>query len=426
MEIKSLYQSGLLKNVSILASGTALAQLIPIALQPFMRRQFSAEIYGAYSVYLSLLGILIVVSSFKYELAIILPKKKKEAANVFFLAGLISFLVNIILLFSVLIWKTELANFLNLSVKYSNYLYFVPLGTFLFNFYQSINYWLIREKKFMAISKNKFIRRGAEGVSQLGFSFSIKQFGLIYGDLIGHFFNNVSGIFQAYKSGLKTKLLSLAKLKYVANKYKEYPRLNLLPSFMSACSYLLPVLFINKFYSSAYTGYFDLSKLVLSIPLALVATSISSVLLQRISEKFKNNESLIKELAPIILIAIIIAAGEIIVISLFGKELFGLFFGKKNAYSGEISQILVWSFALNFITATFSSIFIGMKKIKYLSLWQVIYFIGIVSLILFKNVSFTLFIERYVLIEVFCALLSIIFMVGIIYNYELGLRKRTV
>lgn len=426
MEIKSLYQSGLLKNVSILASGTALAQLIPIALQPFMRRQFSAEIYGAYSVYLSLLGILIVVSSFKYELAIILPKKKKEAANVFFLAGLISFLVNIILLFSVLIWKTELANFLNLSVKYSNYLYFVPLGTFLFNFYQSINYWLIREKKFMAISKNKFIRRGAEGVSQLGFSFSIKQFGLIYGDLIGHFFNNVSGIFQAYKSGLKSKLLSLAKLKYVANKYKEYPRLNLLPSFMSACSYLLPVLFINKFYSSAYTGYFDLSKLVLSIPLALVATSISSVLLQRISEKFKNNESLIKELAPIILIAIIIAAGEIIVISLFGKELFGLFFGKKNAYSGEISQILVWSFALNFITATFSSIFIGMKKIKYLSLWQVIYFIGIVSLILFKNVSFTLFIERYVLIEVFCALLSIIFMVGIIYNYELGLRKRTV
>src|SRR5665811_1102024 len=82
---QSLKRSELLKNTSILVSGTAIAQLIPILIQQILRRHYSADIFGAYAVYLSLVGMLAIISSFKYELAIILPRKDKEAANVFFL-----------------------------------------------------------------------------------------------------------------------------------------------------------------------------------------------------------------------------------------------------------------------------------------------------------------------------------------------------
>jgi O-antigen/teichoic acid export membrane protein len=419
---QSLRRSELLKNTSILVSGTAIAQLIPILLQPILRRLYPSEIFGAYAVYLSLVGILAIISSFKYDLAIILPKKNKDAANIFFLTVLINLAFNVILLLVILIWQHQFLRFFNLPEKFSDYLFFVPLGIFFYGFYQSLNNWLIREKAFLPVSINKFVRRGFEGIGQLGFKFLNNSHGIIYGDLIGHVANIISGIYQGAKRGLSLRLFSPEKLKYVAKKYSEFPKFNVIPSFMSACSFLLPVLLVNKFYSAEMTGFFDLSRLMLTIPLALIATSLSSVLLQRIAEKFRDKKSMLNDLLLILGIVGGIAIMEILFISLFGVELFKLLFGEINGFSGRISQILVWSYALSFFVASFSAIFIAMNRIKLLSIWQLFYFISILSLIFLKNAEFLSFIKIYVLIEVFCYLISLALMFYIVFNYEMKLK----
>lgn len=415
---QSLKKSELLRNTSILVSGTALAQSIPILLQPILRRFYSAEIFGAYAVYGSLVGILSIIACFKYDLAIILPRKDKEAANIFFLSVLISLIYNGIILFVIIIWKKDILVFFNLSEKYSGYLYFVPLGIFFYSFYQGINNWLIRKKGFLPISINKFVRRGSEGCAQIAFKFFNNSHGIIFGDLIGHIANIFYGIYQGGKKGLSFALLSPDKIKYVAKKYSEFPKYNVIPSFMSACSFLLPVIFLNKFFSSEITGYFDLSKLLLSIPLILISGSISNVLLQSISEKFKDNKSLKKDLLLISGIVFIIGAAEILIISFFGIFIFKVIFGDSYEFSGKISQILVWSYALNFCAASFSAIFISMNQIKLLSIWQLFYFISIVSLTFFRNYAFMDFLKIYVSIEVFCSLLSIFLMFYIVFRYE--------
>lgn len=399
-------------------SGTALAQLIPILLQPLLRRYYVPETFGAYAVYLSLIGILIVVSSFKYELAIILPKKDKEAANILFLSFILNFIFNIFLFLIIIIFKKQILQFLNLTKEFSIYIYIIPVGGFLFNSYQGINYWLLRKKRFYPISQNKFIRRGIEGGSQVSFKLLNLSNGLIWGDIIGHIANVGSGLIQALKSDFNFLDFSLIKIKYVFLKYIEYPKFNLIPGLMSACSYLLPTIFINKFFSSEYTGYFDLSKLVLSIPLALVATSISNVLLQRVAEKYKINESFIKELYPIIGIVLFIAVSEIFVIIILGENLFKIFFGELWEFSGEISKILVWSYAFNFIVSSFSSLFISIKKIKILSVWQLTYFIAILCLFFFKNNSFISFIKVYVWIEAICYMIITLLIIIIVIKYE--------
>jgi O-antigen/teichoic acid export membrane protein len=411
-------KSELLRNSSILISGTAIAQLIPILLQPILRRYFSPEIFGAYSVYQSLVGILLIVSSFRYELAIILPKKESEAISVFYLAILLNAFFNFFLLVIIIFWKAEILRFLNLSGVFGNYLYLVPVGTFLFSTYQSINYWLIRKKSFIPISINKFVRRGFEGASQVGFKFVQITNGLVYGDLIGQFANVVSGLYQAGKKGLSLRLFSIQKVQNVSIKYSEYPKFNLVPSFMSACSYLLPALLITKFYTTENTGYFDLSKLLLSIPLALISTSLSQVLLQRITEKGKTYQSIRRDLLGILWFVLLIVIFEIVIITFWSEDLFRIFFGEKWIYSGTISKTLVWAYGLNFFVSSFSSIFISLKKIKLLSAWQFLYFVSILSLFLFRNLSFTSFIRVYVLIEVICSIVITIFMIGIVINYE--------
>lgn len=423
---QSLKKSELLKNTSILISGTVIAQLIPIILQPILRRSFLPEVFGVYSVYASLFGILCVIASLKYELAIVLPKKDKIAANLLFLSLLINLGFTLLLIIILTIWGDRVYRLLNIPESLSYYIYLVPVGTFLYTFYQSINYWLIRKKQFLPLSFNKFFRRGAEGAVQVGFSFSKISYGLIAGDIAGHLSNVVSGLYQTVKSGLSIKYLSWNKLKYAFFRYSEFPKFNLIPSLMSAVSFMLPVIIVNKFYSSEYTGFFDLSRLLLSIPLALIATSLASVLLQSLSEKSINKEGLLKDLIPVLVILLTIAFLEIVVIEFFGVGLFKFIFGEKWGYSGEISRILVWSYAFNFIVSSFSSVFISLNKIKLLSIWQFIYFISISSLFLFRSKAFIDFLKIYVFIEIACYLVYSFLLIKVVHKYELARKEKLI
>lgn len=419
---KAARNSELLVNTSILISGTALAQLIPILLQPVLRRLYSPDTFGAYSVYLSIVGIIAIIASFKYDLAIVLPEKDKTAANVLFLSVLINIAVFIILSVVILIWQSEILLFFNLSADFSEYVLLVPAGVLFYASYQCINNWLIRKKGFLPISINKFTRRGVEGVSQFALNFINKSSGILLGDILGHISNLFSGAIQAKKRQLSFKLVSIPKIKYVINRYSEFPKFNMIPSFMSACSFLLPTIFLNKFYSTGITGYFDLSKLLLSVPLALVSTSISNVLLQKLSESYRAKLSVKTDLLFVAGISSIIVIAEVVIIAFFGIDLFTFIFGEKWEMSGRISQILVWSYALNFIVGSFSAIFISLNRIRLLSIWQILYFSAILSLVVFRNLNFLDFFRVYVLIEVICYLIIIFLMIVIVREYERNIK----
>jgi O-antigen/teichoic acid export membrane protein len=209
-------------------------------------------------------------------------------------------------------------------------------------------------------------------------------------------------------------------------KFSEFPKVTLIPAFMSTYSFALPTILINKFYSVENAGFFDASKTVLSIPLAFIAVSLSNVLLQKTSELFNQKKSFIAELKPILTIILLMMIVEIVLISLFGPFLFGLFFSHKYYFSGEISRIMVWSFTLNFLISSFSCLFYSMRKIKICSIWQAFYFLAVMSLIFFKNLDFIGFLKTYVIIEIFCYILLVAIMVSMVLGYEKKIQYQTI
>jgi len=367
-----------------------------------------------------------VVSSLKFDDAIVIPKADRESVNLLGLSLFFNLCINLTLFLVVLIFRENLVSLLNLPVDFPvAVLLIIPAGAFLVNTFQSFNNWLIRKRKFYSVSANKLARRGTEGIAQISFSFTRIYNGLIFSDILGQCANVALALFQAVKHGLRFSFINRADMKSVFIKYSDFPKYNLVPSFMSACSFLLPPILINKFYSAEAAGFFDLSKLLLSIPLALIASSISSVLLQKISEKFQKGESFLDEIKPIIFVVISISVFEIIAIILFGDFIFRFIFGEEWITSGNISKIMVWSFALNFIFASFSNIFITMSKIKAYSVWQLFYFISILSLLFFNHLSFTDFLKVYVSIEVICYLVATLMMIYIVTRFELSVKADT-
>lgn len=418
-----LLKSEIVRSSSVLISGTIIAQLVSILLQPILRRLYSPESFGILAAYLSIIGMIAVVCSLRYDDTIVLPKSDKESINLLGLSLFISFCFNFLIFILVLILGNKLKLFLNLPSSFPvKILYIIPAGAFLLSIYQSLNSWLIRKKKYISVSVNKLVRRSTEGAAQIVFAFFKSLNGLIYSDIIGQAANATTVVLQTRKYGLNLKLLSRTKLKYVFRKYSEFPKFNLVPAFMSSCSYLLPPIFIVKFFSPETAGFFDLSKLLLSIPMALIASAISNVLLQRISERFNKKESFMNEIKPVFYIVSAIAMVELLAIILFGEELFKIVFGSQWITSGKISKIMIWSFALNFIASSFTSIFVSMRKIKTYSVWQFIYFISILSLLFFKHLPFTDFLKIYVVIEVFCFTVLTITMISLIAKYEKSLK----
>lgn len=419
-----MLKSEMLRSASVLITGTVLAQLISILLQPVLRRLFLPATFGTFSVYMSVAGIIAVIASLRYDDAIVLPRKDKESVNVIFLALISNFTINLLLFIAVVLWGRKILLFLNIPSNFPvSILYLIPLSVFLSNTYQCFNYWLIRKKKYKSVSLNKLLRRGSEGISQVTFALLKNSKGLVYSDIIGQTANVGTAVIQGLRNGLSFKFISTGKLKYVMKKYSDFPKYNLIPALMSTCSYLLPPIFINKYFTSEYAGYFDLTKLLLSVPLAFITASFSSVLLQKVAERYNKHESLIEDLKPVLLLVTVVSVVEIIAMTFFGELLFKLLFGESGAFSGRISKIMVWSYALNFMVSTFTAIFVSMRKIKVYSAYQLLYFLAILSLLFFIKLEFIIFLRTYVIIEVFCYIVLSLTIVFIISRYERSLKQ---
>lgn len=158
---------------------------------------------------------------------------------------------------------------------------------------------------------------------------------------------------------------------------------------------LVPILIIKQFYGDEVAGQYDLARTVLLLPNILIARSISQVLLQKTTERVREGQTFTKDVGTVFLLTLVLTLGEMIVILLFSKPLFTLLFGMKWEYAAGMSKILVFGFAANFLASPFSVIFIALRKLKLLAIWQILFSLIILSLYLCKNLDETSFMKLY-------------------------------
>ena len=70
------------KGVAVLAGGAALGQAITVLVSPILTRLYSPEDFGVFGVYASILGIVTVIASLRYEYALPFPEDGETAANI--------------------------------------------------------------------------------------------------------------------------------------------------------------------------------------------------------------------------------------------------------------------------------------------------------------------------------------------------------
>ncbi len=376
-------KDSLIKNVTVLVTGTVIAQVIPVALQPILKRLFSPEDFGVFDIYLKTLGILFVVFALKYDMAVVLPKNRIKALLLLSLSVISAFVFTLISIITVFIFEPQIISLLQFPEKYKLALYLLPFSTLFFSLFNTFNYLLIRDKKFYASSINKVNRRAVEGTTQIGLSFvsTIKSFGLFIGDLLGNFIYFLSAYYQSFKGfKIDKRFFKISSLKSVAKEYSDLPKYNIIPEllntgFFAALSFLILAKFNIK-----EVGFMELTQRILAIPSAFIAYSVGQVLLQKITELVNNKQKISGELKKVLLLLLAMAIPFVAIILLFATPIFKLAFGNEWEVSGTYSKYLVLFYALGFVISPLSQVLISLQKFKINAIWKIGRFIIIIPL----------------------------------------------
>ena len=380
-------KDSLIKNVSVLVTGTVLAQIIPVALQPVLKRLFEPEDFGVFDIYLKTLGILFVVFALKYDMAVVLPKNRVKALMILSLSVVSALFFTVLSLLVLIFFEPQIIAMLEFPEKYKFALYLLPFSTLFFSLFNSFNYLLIRDKKFYASSINKVNRRAIEGSVQIGLAFvpSIKNFGLFIGDIAGNFIYFLSAYYQSIKTfKIDKRFFKIKNLKAIAKEYSDLPKYNIIPELLNTAFFASVSFLVLSKFNIKEVGYMELTQRILAIPSAFISYSVGQVLLQKITELVNHKQKISGEIKKVFLLLLAMTVPFVLVIMFFAVPVFSFAFGKEWEISGLYAKYLVIFYALGFLISPLSQVLISLQKFKINAIWKIGRFAIILPLFFLK------------------------------------------
>ena len=364
--IKKIKSNEFLRNILTLMTGTVISQIIGMLMSPILSRLYSPEEFGVFATYFSMVSILIVFSTLRYENTIMLPKSIKEGFNLSILAAITSSVFFVFLSIFIFLFRNDIASFLELKGK-SNLIvliHILPISILIYSFYQIITLWQNRLKLFKNIAKSRVL----QSTIQASFNSLLSvfgQLGLVLGSMLGmfsFFIRNIirKGVFIKFK-----ELYDFEEIKKVAWEYRNYPKFDVFSGLLGAISIQLPVLLFSFFFDSDKIGYYSMAQRVLCLPLTFVGASAGQVFFQKASEIKDDSMAIFLLYKKTVLNLLFLGIIPMFVIAVWGPYLFNFVFGDTWYTAGVYARWMVpWLFSMLLVSPV-SSIINIKRLVKY-------------------------------------------------------------
>jgi len=363
--LSSIFKSEFFKNVATVMSGVAIAQAVTLLAMPFLARLYTPHDFGIWALFISIVNIIGSISTARFEMAIILPKKNDDAVNLLASSVIISFLVSFLsLVVLVVFYKGILSYFENPEI--GPYLFLAPLAIFFQGVYQAFNYWSIRNKRFKRNALGSASRSitTAGGQLLLGFA-KTGATGLILGTILGFFVSMmvlIWGFFNKLRSYFRQ--INIKKIKSNISTYKNYPLINAPHAFVGKFQESGIIFFIKSFINVSIVGQYSIAMRVLTAPAGLLAKSVDQVFFEKANKQYNEGQSLKAMMYEIHKKIFLIGFPFFLILLVFAPQLFEFIFSSEYREAGVIAAILApWLF-LNLIASSTQSLFLILGKLK--------------------------------------------------------------
>ncbi|SHK25518.1 Membrane protein involved in the export of O-antigen and teichoic acid [Rubritalea squalenifaciens DSM 18772] len=334
--LASLKRNQIIKSLMILMSGSALAELVGILCSPLLSRLYTPEEFGVMGSLMAIVGVLSMVCTLKYEMAIILENDNYKAYRLRQLCIILLIFVSFLLSCCIFFFP----GFVGSCVSDQAYLYIkwvVPL-VFLVGFTNVLSSVLNRERDYRAISISLIYRRVGQTVIQLIMGFcGAHALGLIIGNVTGGVIASIilfvaSNKFFYKGSKGEDSVLSLAR------EYYKFPLYSTPQSALSAISTQLPVFGLGYYYGIEAVGAYWFAIRILQLPVAVFGQSLRQVFYKEASS-YRDNYSKVFSIYKRFTVGLSLAViAPVCLIFLYGKYLFLWFFGEEWLLAGQFTE----------------------------------------------------------------------------------------
>lgn len=345
-------KSGTVLNVLILVTGTGFGQLIAVVIAPVLTRLYSPEDFGNLAVFQTVLAIVVVVSSLKYELAIPIAKDDLNALRLLFLSIIVLLIVCLLSFFVVTIWGDRLVVLWG-GADDIQYFWLLPFGVFFAGLYNILIYWSIRSKNFVHLSYAKVIQNATlGGIQTIGGVAEWKGYGLIIGLMSGHGAGSVVLLNKVWQSVAKCRQHILGGIYLLAKRYRRFPMYASWGELLSTAAIELPAILVAMQYGVKAAGFYALTQRVLSFPVMLIGKAMQQVYISEFAELLNTHPRMARKyflnwITKLAVLSIL----PIVILVFFSESLFTFVFGAEWSMSGQIALVMVVLFGAQFIVS---------------------------------------------------------------------------
>ena len=335
-----------LKNVTLVAAGTVLAQAITIASTPIITRLYGPEAFGVLGLFTAIIAIITPLSAFSYPIAIVLPRDDSEAIGIAKLSLLIAAITSACVFLIILIWDDWILGTFKVA-QLNGYVYLIPLAMFFSALLAVASQWIIRKKLYVLKSK---VAVGHSIILN-----SLKAIiGAVYplaGVLIGAAtFNSIlhsSMIFISLHKKTGSIFFNNTTTDYsyinLLSRYKDFFIYRTPQVFLNASSQSIPVLMLTSFFGASAAGFYSLAKLALAAPAALLGEAVSSVFYPKFNETYRDSAGALELFIKATLFLALIGIIPFSIVFIFGPDFFSFVFGDAWEVAGGYAQWLsIW------------------------------------------------------------------------------------
>lgn len=342
---------GLLRHATVVMSGSLFAQAVALLVAPLLTRLYSPTAYGAFGVFLSITAILVPISTWALETAIVLPKATVRGAHVLLAALAAVVATSGLLAVGLLVGGPRVVDAFRLQ-ELEPFLPLLPVYVLFGGANLLLGFWLVRHQRFGRISSTKIAQSVGTVGTQLGLGLaSALPGGLILGSLAGQVAAVLAAAvaIPARERWAGARLAVRGRWRWVYRTYSDFPRLKVPQRLLAASSDALVMVGLSVAFSPAHAGYFALMRRVLSLPAELVGESVRKALVPRVAETSRSSPVELARLmtrSSLALLAMALLPAAALVVA--GPWLFGLVFGAAWEAAGAYARIVIFMVAIRF------------------------------------------------------------------------------
>lgn len=361
------------RNVGKMMGGTGLAQVINFLGALVLARLYTEADFGRLALFTSLMMMVTGIAGLRYELAIVLPQKKRGAYQVLALAlasnllfATAAFLLLVLLEDSIRQWFAV--------EDLGKIIYAVPLGILLLSIFNSLYHWQVRQKAFGYLARVQIGQTLAGLLTQISFSFALPAIGLIVGFLI----RLGTGFLLLVKSFLPDlptfrQTVDRTKMKTAAQKYRDFPLVNAPHVGVDLLQNEGIIFLLAYFFSAALVGSYAFALRIVKAPLGLIGKAITPVFYQKAAELYRDQPQalpgLVRDIYKRLLLVGIPGFGLLFIIA---PGFFAMLFGENWREAGYIARILCPWLLLNFLANPIAQLPLVVGQQKQAFLWAIL------------------------------------------------------